>query len=106
MQSIELGLKFKSDVTGSVTGVRFYKDLNNTGIHTGSLWSSSGTLLVVAGEDPTLNAILVCLLQTSGTRRDVVLEFHQHVAADPRSFVPEGVSPRHEISSALGSHVH
>ena len=30
-QSIELGLKFSADVAGSVTGVRFYKDVNNTG---------------------------------------------------------------------------
>jgi len=28
-----------------VTGVRFYKYSDNTGSHTGSLWSSTGTLL-------------------------------------------------------------
>jgi hypothetical protein len=44
-QPIELGVKFRSDVAGSVTGVRFYKAGPNTGTHTGSLWSSSGTLL-------------------------------------------------------------
>ena len=43
--AVELGLKFKSDVAGSVTGVRFYKATNNTGTHTGHLWSASGTLL-------------------------------------------------------------
>src|SRR5262249_30966352 len=42
---VELGVKFRSDVAGSVTGVRFYKGGQNTGSHTGSLWSSSGTLL-------------------------------------------------------------
>src|SRR5207253_2983778 len=30
---------------GSVTGVRFYKGVGNTGVHTGSLWSNTGTLL-------------------------------------------------------------
>jgi hypothetical protein len=41
----EIGVKFRSDVDGYVTGVRFYKGPGNTGTHVGSLWSSSGTLL-------------------------------------------------------------
>jgi hypothetical protein len=42
---VELGVKFRSDVAGTVTGVRFYKlNIDNT-VHTGSLWSSAGTLL-------------------------------------------------------------
>lgn len=41
----ELGLKFKSGVAGYVTGVRFYKSAQNTGVHTGNLWDSSGKLL-------------------------------------------------------------
>ena len=40
-----LGLKFYSDVPGSVTGVRFYKGQYNTGKHTGTLWSSTGAKL-------------------------------------------------------------
>jgi hypothetical protein len=44
----ELGMKFKSDVNGTITGVRFYKSSNNTGTHIGNLWSSSGTLLATA----------------------------------------------------------
>lgn len=43
--SVELGMKFRSDVSGYVTGVRFYKGSLNTGTHTGSLWTSTGTLL-------------------------------------------------------------
>ncbi len=43
--SVELGMKFRSDVAGQVTGVRFYKGSQNTGIHKGNLWSSSGALL-------------------------------------------------------------
>jgi hypothetical protein len=43
--SVNLGVKFQSDVSGSVTGVRFYKATANTGTHVGSLWSSTGTLL-------------------------------------------------------------
>ena len=42
---VELGVKFRSDVAGAITGIRFYKSAGNTGTHTGSLWTSSGTLL-------------------------------------------------------------
>ena len=43
--AVELGVKFRSSVAGYVTGVKFYKGATNTGTHTGSLWSSSGTRL-------------------------------------------------------------
>ena len=43
--SVELGVKFRTTTPGSVTGVRFYKSVLNTGTHTGSLWSSSGQQL-------------------------------------------------------------
>jgi hypothetical protein len=43
--SVTLGLKFYSDVPGSVSGVRFYKGPDNTGAHVGTLWSSTGTKL-------------------------------------------------------------
>jgi hypothetical protein len=45
---VELGVKFTSDVSGQVTGVRFYKAGTNTGTHIGSLWSSTGTMLASA----------------------------------------------------------
>ena len=45
---IEVGVKFKSDSFGQVSGVRFYKAAANTGTHIGSLWSSDGTLLASA----------------------------------------------------------
>lgn len=43
--SLELGVKFRTTVAGSITGVRFYKSPANTGTHTGSLWTASGTRL-------------------------------------------------------------
>jgi len=43
--SVTVGLKFYSDVPGSVTGIRFYKGASNAGTHTGALWSSTGTKL-------------------------------------------------------------
>jgi len=46
--TLELGVSFKSDVNGYITGIRFYKGVNNTGTHLGHLWSSAGTLLASA----------------------------------------------------------
>ncbi|TDQ05513.1 DUF4082 domain-containing protein [Labedaea rhizosphaerae] len=42
---VELGVKFTTSVNATVTGVKFYKSAANTGSHTGSLWTSSGTRL-------------------------------------------------------------
>ena len=42
---VELGVKFRSNVAGYILGVRFYKGPQNTGTHTGKLWSKGGTLL-------------------------------------------------------------
>jgi hypothetical protein len=39
---VELGLKFRSDVAGRVTGVRFFKGPTNTGTHIGRLWTAAG----------------------------------------------------------------
>jgi hypothetical protein len=47
--SYELGVKFTSNVSGQVTGVRFYKQTWMGGYaHVGHLWSSTGTLLATA----------------------------------------------------------
>ena len=47
-RSVELGVKFRSDVNGHITGLRFYKGSANTGTHVGHLWTSTGTLLASA----------------------------------------------------------
>lgn len=46
--SVELGVRFRTDADGRVTGVRFYKATTNGGTHTANLWSSTGTLLATA----------------------------------------------------------
>src|SRR5262249_14958665 len=43
--AIELGVKFTADVPGRILGIRFYKGPNNTGAHTGTLWTGTGTQL-------------------------------------------------------------
>ena len=40
-----LGVKFQSQVSGYITGIRFYKGENNTGPHVGKLWTSAGAEL-------------------------------------------------------------
>ena len=45
---MELGVKFRSETSGNITGIRFYKASANTGTHIGNLWSSSGTKLATA----------------------------------------------------------
>lgn len=46
--AVEVGMKFTSDVAGTVTGVRFYKGTSNTGTHIGHLWDSAGNQLAAA----------------------------------------------------------
>ncbi|MGM4906713.1 DUF4082 domain-containing protein [Tardiphaga sp. 866_E4_N2_1] len=43
--AVELGVKFQSSVAGTVSGIRFYKSSQDTGVHTGELWSSTGAKL-------------------------------------------------------------
>ncbi|MEQ1955488.1 DUF4082 domain-containing protein [Mesorhizobium yinganensis] len=46
--SVELGVKFTVSSAGTITGVRYYKGAQDTGTHTGSLWTSAGDLLTTA----------------------------------------------------------
>lgn len=42
---VELGVRFRSDIAGVVTGIRFYKGQRNIGTHVGNLWLPNGTRL-------------------------------------------------------------
>ncbi|MBI2787057.1 MAG: DUF4082 domain-containing protein [Elusimicrobia bacterium] len=44
-RSVELGVRFRADSAGQITGLRFYKTAGNTGAHTGHLWTNTGALL-------------------------------------------------------------
>ena len=46
--AVTLGVKFRADTAGKITGIRFYKGAGNNGTHAGLLYSSSGTLLAQA----------------------------------------------------------
>ena len=38
-------MKFRVDMPGYITAIRFYKSSANTGTHIGNLWTSTGTQL-------------------------------------------------------------
>jgi hypothetical protein len=40
----EVGVQFRTEKDGLITGVRFFKGADNTGTHVGSLWPATGTL--------------------------------------------------------------
>lgn len=43
--AVTLGMRFRSSLYGTVTGVRYYRGSGNTGPHVGALWSSTGQML-------------------------------------------------------------
>lgn len=45
---LQLGMKFRSDIDGFVTGARFYKQAGNEGVHTAQLYNTSGQVLAQA----------------------------------------------------------
>ena len=108
--SVELGMKFRADSDGYVTGVRFYKSAANSGTHTGNLWSSSGVLLATAqfsGESVSgwqqvnfNNPVLI----TAGTTY-VVSYFTMagHYAFDMNFFASAGVdtAPLHALANGV-----
>jgi hypothetical protein len=46
--AVELGVKFTASSPATVTGIRFYKGPQNTGLHQVDLWSNTGTLIASA----------------------------------------------------------
>ena len=46
--AVELGVKFRVATNGTISAIRFYKGPQNTGPHTGSIWTGSGALLASA----------------------------------------------------------
>ncbi|HVU15367.1 MAG TPA: DUF4082 domain-containing protein [Candidatus Didemnitutus sp.] len=105
---VELGVKFRSDVGGTVTGIRFYKSTANTGTHVGNLWSSTGTLLGTATfssesasgwQQVNFSSPVPIVANTT-----YVASYHAmsgHFASDPNYFTVNGVdnAPLHAPSS-------
>jgi hypothetical protein len=108
--SVELGTRFRSDVAGTVTGVRFYKQTGNTGTHVGRLWTATGTLLgTIAFSSETASGwqqanFATPIPITAGTTYVVsYLAPAGHYAADAGFFANGGVdrAPLHALGNGV-----
>ena len=107
---VELGAKFKSDVAGAITGIRFYKAAANTGTHVGNLWTSNGTLLAaVTFSNETASGWQQALFATPvaiASNTVYVASYHAnngHYSADLNYFSVKGVDnpPLHVLMNGV-----
>ena len=110
--AVELGVKFRSDSAGSISGIRFYKASTNTGTHVGNLWSSSGTRLATAtftGETASgWQSVSFAAPVTIAANTVYVASYHTntgHYSADQNYFASTGVdrAPLHAPASTTSS---
>ncbi|MFD0856398.1 DUF4082 domain-containing protein, partial [Actinomadura adrarensis] len=106
--AVEVGLKFRTDTNGWVTGVRFYKGAQNTGTHTGSLWDGQGNRLATAtfgGESAAgwQEVHFATPVQVTAGTTYVVSYYapNGHYSANVGAFVHDGVDapPLHALRS-------
>ena len=108
--AVEVGVKFKSEVAGTITGIRFYKAMANTGTHIGNLWSSEGTLLGTATfANETASGWQQALFATPvaiASNTMYVASYHAnngHYSADDYYFIERGVDrpPLHALADGV-----
>jgi len=108
--SVELGVKFRSDVAGLVIGVRFYKGTGTTGTHTGTLWSSTGTqLATVTFTNETASGWQQAMFSTPvaiAANTVYVVSYHSNVgryAYNRNTFAKAGVDagPLHALKAGV-----
>ena len=106
----EFGVRFRADVDGTVTGIRFYKSAANTGSHVGNLWTNTGTLLasaVFAGESSTGWQQVTFSSPVAITAGTVYVASYfspaGHYAFDPNFFSTTGVdrAPLHALANGI-----
>ena len=109
-KSVEVGLKFRADADGFITGIRFYKGAANTGTHIGSLWTRTGTRLAKAtftGETGSGWQQVTFASPVAVTANTTyVASYHTNVgryAKDANYFATTGVdsSPLHALKSGV-----
>ena len=109
--AVELGVRFRADTNGTLTGVRFYKGATNTGTHIGNLWTNAGTLLATATfsnetasgwQQVTFSSPVAVTANTT-----YVASYHTNVGqygADRSYFATAGVdnAPLHALADGVG----
>jgi hypothetical protein len=107
---VEVGVKFLSDTSGTITGLRFYKSSGNAGPHIGNLWTSTGTLLATAtftNETATGWQTVTFSPAISITAGTVyVASYHtnySHFSVDANTFTAAGVDnpPLHALQNGV-----
>ena len=96
-QSIDVGVKFRADVDGFITALRFYRGSGITDpTHVGYLWTSAGALLgtatfnnetVIGWQEAPLDSPVAV---TAGTTYVASYHANGHYAADPGYFATKG----------------
>jgi hypothetical protein len=108
-QPIEIGVKFRSDIDGYITALRFYKG-GRAGKHTGNLWSAGGKNLagaVFAGETASgwQQVTLAAPVRITADTTYVASYFSESgdYAATPGLFVSSGVDspPLHALAAGV-----
>lgn len=46
--AVELGMRFTSDVAGTITAIRYFKAAGSSGTHVGHVWNAAGSVLATA----------------------------------------------------------
>lgn len=107
---VELGTRFRTDVAGRVTAIRFYKSATNTGTHVGRLWSNTGTQLAAvtfSGESASgwQQANLSTPVSLAANTTYVVSYYapNGHYAADTGYFAARGAdnAPLHALRDGM-----
>jgi hypothetical protein len=108
--AVEVGTRFRSDVDGFVTGVRFYKGTGNNGTHVGHVWTGAGEMLgtvTFTGETDSgwqQAALPAPVPVTAGTT--YVVSYYApngRYPADPGFFATQGVdsAPLHALADGV-----
>ena len=109
---VEVGVQFRPDSNGYISGIRFYKSVTNTGVHVGNLWNSSGALLAsatFAGETASGWQQVNFSNPVAVTANTVyVASYHTnvgHFSEDLNYFATSGVdnSPLHALANSGGA---
>jgi len=106
---VNLGIRFHSDINGTITGIRFYKSPGNTGTHFGYLWTASGTLLEsvqFTNESPSgwQEAVFATPIAITANTDYVAAYFcpNGHYSADPNYFgADHNAAPLHAAAGSV-----
>jgi hypothetical protein len=107
---LELGVKFRPLVSGTITGIRFYKGSGNTGTHIGKLWAGTGgpalATATFSGESSTGWQQVSFLTPVSVTANTTYVASYNapngHLAYTSNYFATAGITSQYLTAMASG----